>query len=256
MYVGTYTGDGSEGIYAYRFDPETGETDAVGLVAATENPSLLEVDPNGRSLYLDTSSRCLMVATYNGGNVAVFLIGNDGRLGRHSGFVQEAGSSVNQERQAGPHARFIQVANDNRFAIAADLGLDTLLVHRFDAATGTLTPAKPGNVALETNGSDASIESLRHDHGSRDRGGCVGQVSVRVEPRGRQYCSVRHRPAGKQTGVSRVGSEWRQDAAQLRDRPDRQMVARDQPKLEHCRRTHTPLTHRDAHGCGRWRGAA
>jgi len=194
VYVGTYTGKGSEGIYAYRFDPATGETRSVGLVAATDNPSFLAVDPKARFLYavneldtfrneptgalsvfavdresgalkllqqvsslgagpahvfLDTSGRYLMVANYNGGNVATFPIGNDGLLGRHSAFVQDVGSSVNPERQAGPHAHSIQVTNDNRLVIAADLGLDKLLVYRFDANTGSLTPASPEFVTVD-----------------------------------------------------------------------------------------------------------
>jgi len=194
VYVGTYTGKGSEGIYAYRFDPATGETSLLGLAAGTDNPSFLAVDPNGRFLYavnevdtfrkeptgavsvfaidresgrlkllqqvsslgggpahvsLDRSARYLMVANYNGGSVVVFPIGKDGRLGRHTAFIQNAGSSVNPERQAGPHAHFIQFTLDNRFAITADLGLDKLLVHRFDANTGSLTPASPGFVAVD-----------------------------------------------------------------------------------------------------------
>jgi hypothetical protein len=49
--VGTYTGRGSEGICTYRFDPATGATSALGLAAATDNPSFLAADPNGRVLY-------------------------------------------------------------------------------------------------------------------------------------------------------------------------------------------------------------
>jgi 6-phosphogluconolactonase len=194
VYVGTYTGKGSEGIYAHRFDPATGETNSLGLAAGTDNPSFLAVDPNGRFLYavneldtfrkeptgavsvfaidrrsgklkllqqvsslgggpahvsLDRSARYLLVANYNGGSVAVFPIGKDGRLDRHTAFVQNAGSSVNPERQAGPHAHFIQVTLDNRFAITADLGLDMLLVHRFDPKMGSLTPGSPGLAAVD-----------------------------------------------------------------------------------------------------------
>jgi 6-phosphogluconolactonase len=193
-YVGTYTGKGSEGIYACRFDPATGAARAVGLVAATDNPSFLTADPSGRFLYavneleafrgeptgaisvfaierstgklkllqqvpslggspahlsLDATARHLLVANYGGGNVAVFPIGSDGRLGPHSAFVQNAGSSVNPERQAGPHAHFIALTPDNRFAITADLGLDKLLMYRFDAAKGSLTPADPPFVAMD-----------------------------------------------------------------------------------------------------------
>src|SRR5262249_54696744 len=53
------------------------------------------------------------------------------------------GSSVNQQRQAGPHAHSINVSADNRFAIAADLGLDKLLVYKLDPAKGTLTANDP-----------------------------------------------------------------------------------------------------------------
>jgi 6-phosphogluconolactonase len=98
---------------------------------------------------LDRSARYLMVANYDGGNVAVFPVERDGRLGRHTAFVQHAGSSVNPERQAGPHAHFVHVTPDNRFVIAADLGLDRFLVYRFDATTGSLSAASPGFVAVE-----------------------------------------------------------------------------------------------------------
>jgi 6-phosphogluconolactonase len=191
--VGTYTGKGSEGIYAYRFDPATGESTPVARVASTDNPSFLAVDSGARFLYavneldtfhneptgavsvfamdretgklkllqqvsslgagpahlsLDKSGRFLMVANYNGGNVAVFPIGKDGRLGPHSAFVQNAGSSVNPHRQTGPHAHFVQVTPDNQFVIVADLGLDQLLIHQFDAHTGSLIPGHPKSVKV------------------------------------------------------------------------------------------------------------
>jgi 6-phosphogluconolactonase len=37
---------------------------------------------------------------------------------------------------------------DNRFLITADLGIDKLLVYRFDAATGALTPNDPASASL------------------------------------------------------------------------------------------------------------
>jgi 6-phosphogluconolactonase len=53
VYVGTYTQEGSEskGIYAYRFDLDTGGLVPVGLAAETINPSFLAVDPNHRFVY-------------------------------------------------------------------------------------------------------------------------------------------------------------------------------------------------------------
>src|SRR5450755_3702614 len=188
MYVGTYTDKGSKGIYAYRFDPVTGESETIGLVAETANPSFLTVDSNHKYLYavneidnfknghtgavsafaidrvnarltllqqvsslgadpahlsLDKTGHYLLVANYTSGNIAVFPVENDGRLGPRSAFVQDAGSSVNKERQAGPHAHEILASNDNQFVLTADLGLDELLVYRFKPKTGSLAPNDP-----------------------------------------------------------------------------------------------------------------
>jgi 6-phosphogluconolactonase len=193
VYVGTYTGHGSDGIYAFRFNPDNGDLRKVGPVAITDNPSFLNIDSAGRILYavneldsfenkssgalsvfainretgklnllqqissqgaapahlsLDKSGRYLMVANYNGGNVVVFPVNTDGRLGMHTSLIQNSGSSVNPDRQAGPHAHFIQATNNNKFVMVADLGIDQVLVFRFDAKTGSLTPTDSGIVKL------------------------------------------------------------------------------------------------------------
>jgi 6-phosphogluconolactonase len=57
--------------------------------------------------------------------------------------VQHLGSSVDPERQKEPHAHDVVLTPDNRFAVVADLGLDKLLVYRFDPEKGTLTPNDP-----------------------------------------------------------------------------------------------------------------
>jgi len=47
LYVGTYTGPKSEGIYAFRYDDETGTAEPLGLAAKSANPSFLAIHPNG-----------------------------------------------------------------------------------------------------------------------------------------------------------------------------------------------------------------
>jgi 6-phosphogluconolactonase len=81
--------------------------------------------------------------------VAVFPVRKDGSLEEASGFVQHKGSSINRDRQEGPHGHAVEMSPDNRFALVADLGLDQVLVYPFDAARGTLGQAqvykvKPG----------------------------------------------------------------------------------------------------------------
>jgi 6-phosphogluconolactonase len=51
VYIGTYTSDGSKGIYAFRFDEGSGALKMVGLAAATKSPSFLAVSPNRKFLY-------------------------------------------------------------------------------------------------------------------------------------------------------------------------------------------------------------
>ena len=53
LFVGTQTvnGSSSKGIYAYHWDPVSGELKAAGLAAESNNPTFLAVDPDGKYLY-------------------------------------------------------------------------------------------------------------------------------------------------------------------------------------------------------------
>src|SRR5271168_108090 len=51
LFVGTYTGQESKGIYAYRFDAASSELTPLGVAAETPNPSFLATDPSRRFLY-------------------------------------------------------------------------------------------------------------------------------------------------------------------------------------------------------------
>ncbi len=54
VYVGTYTGTGSKGIYSYHFDSKTGQLTPIGLAAEQANPTFLATDPHHRFLYAVT----------------------------------------------------------------------------------------------------------------------------------------------------------------------------------------------------------
>jgi 6-phosphogluconolactonase len=91
-------------------------------------------------LDVDATGKTVLVANYSSGNVAALPVGNDGSLGEAATFIQHAGSSVNPARQKEPHAHCFVISPDNRFAFAADLGLDQILCYRLDAAKAALTP--------------------------------------------------------------------------------------------------------------------
>ena len=51
VYVGTYTGGTSQGIYAFRFDDSSGGLTPLGLAAETPSPSFLTSSANGRFVF-------------------------------------------------------------------------------------------------------------------------------------------------------------------------------------------------------------
>jgi 6-phosphogluconolactonase len=67
----------------------------------------------------------------------------DGSLGEAASFFQHAGSSVNPARQKEPHAHCIVVSPDNKYAFAADLGLDQVLCYKLDSKQGKITANDP-----------------------------------------------------------------------------------------------------------------
>ena len=186
VYVGTYTGKASKGIYRSKLDLATGALSQPELVAETANPTYLAIHPNQKFLYainetgsgakagavsayaidaktggltalnqqtaggsgpchliVDNAGKNVLLANYGGGSVESVAIKADGSLGEPVTFIQHTGSSVNKSRQAEPHAHCIMLDAANRFALACDLGLDKVLVYKFDAGKGTLTPNDP-----------------------------------------------------------------------------------------------------------------
>ncbi|NUM52088.1 MAG: lactonase family protein [Candidatus Hydrogenedentes bacterium] len=86
------------------------------------------------------SGKHVAVANYGGGSTALLPIDDTGALGRASAFVQHEGSSVNPQRQEGPHAHSVTFDPSGKYLVVADLGLDKLLVYRYDAEKGALAP--------------------------------------------------------------------------------------------------------------------
>lgn len=133
-------------------DKETGSVSAFGVDRASGTLTPLNQQASaGRApayLVVDKSGRNVLVANYGGGSVAVLPIAPDGTLKPASASVQHTGSSVVPGRQSAPHAHSLTVDPANRFAYAADLGLDKVLIYRFDAEQGSLVPNDPPFVAV------------------------------------------------------------------------------------------------------------
>ncbi|GAA4888842.1 lactonase family protein [Flaviramulus aquimarinus] len=118
LYVGTYTGGDSEGIYKLTFNTETGALTNKELVAKAENPSYLSYSPDKKHIYavvehekgmvssfkitdnkhltllskvsthgahpchvaINKSGNKAIVSNYTGGNASIHTIANDGTL--------------------------------------------------------------------------------------------------------------------------------------------------------------------------------
>jgi 6-phosphogluconolactonase len=193
VYLGTYTGKESKGIYVSRLEMATGRLSPPQLAAETPSPSYLAIHATKRFLYaanevstfggkdtgsvsafaidrtsglltplnqqpsvgrgpvyvvVDATGRNLLVANYGGGSVAVLPLAADGTLRPASAFVQHTGSGPDPKRQTAPRAHSINLDPGNRFAYAADLGIDKVLIYRFDADRGTLVANDPPFAAV------------------------------------------------------------------------------------------------------------
>lgn len=130
-----------------------GSVNAFAIDAASGKLMALNAESAGGTgpchLVVDKAGKNVLVANYGGGSAAVLPIGPDGRLGRASSFVQHTGSSVDKGRQDAPHAHSINLDPANRFAFVADLGLDKVLVYRFDPAAGTIKPNEPPAASVD-----------------------------------------------------------------------------------------------------------
>src|SRR6267142_2855489 len=141
LYAANEAGKAST-VSAFAIDAKNGK-----LTILNQLPSLGE-DPC--YLSFDKTGKYVLVANYSSGTIAVFPILADGRLGEHTALVQDQGATgANKERQEAPHAHWTETSPDNRFALVADLGLDEVLVYKFDAASGTLTPNEPAFARLK-----------------------------------------------------------------------------------------------------------
>ena len=90
---------------------KSGGVSAFAVNLATGQLKLLNQQPSEGTgpchLVVDATGNNVLVANYGGGSVACLPIEKDGSLGQASSFIQHQGSSVNPQRQKGPHAHSI-----------------------------------------------------------------------------------------------------------------------------------------------------
>jgi 6-phosphogluconolactonase len=125
-----FGGKESEEVAAYAIQGQSGELKFLNRQSARGSAACyLDVDATGKTV---------LVANYGTGSVASLPVKADGSLDKAASFIQHKGSSIDRARQEAPHAHCIVISPDNRFAFAADLGLDQVMGYRLDAAGAKL----------------------------------------------------------------------------------------------------------------------
>jgi 6-phosphogluconolactonase len=180
LVVGTFTDAGSDGIYTYKFNAQTGDAIAASSVK-TSNPSYLVVSPDNKYVYaanhdeqgmvssfqfnkqdgslkflnkvstagahpcyisINKKGNILVAGNYAGGNFAVMEVRQDGQVNQPKQIIQLKGSSVNRSRQEKAHVHATVFSPDYRFLFVPDLGSDKVMIYKVTPGSGALQPAE------------------------------------------------------------------------------------------------------------------
>ena len=127
---GQFGGTDDEFVASYAVQGRTGKLTKLNRRSAR----------GGASCYLDVdvTGKTVVVANYSSGSVAALPVEDDGSLGEATSFVQHGRSGADSNSQKVPKAHSIVVSPDNRFVLAADLGIDKILVYRLNSASSEL----------------------------------------------------------------------------------------------------------------------
>ena len=192
----------------------TGGVSAFAIDASTRKLTFINQQPSEGAdpchLSFDRQRKHLFVANYTSGTVAVLPIQRDGSLGPAIDVEQHEGSGP-REQQKGPHAHCIKLDGANRFAVAADLGSDKVMIYRFNPVSRKLEPGRqpsatlhpgagPRHLTFHPNGKylyvinelDSSLTTFKYDAA---QGTLTAFETVSTLPRdftGTSYCADVH----------------------------------------------------------------
>jgi 6-phosphogluconolactonase (cycloisomerase 2 family) len=147
-----YDGTPSGSVSAFAVNPKDGQLTLLNTVSSGgAGPAYISIHRSGKFV---------LVANYFGGSVAVLPITKDGSLGAATDVKTDTGT-VGPKKAASappgsfafsghemPHAHMIESDPKGNFVISTDLGLDQILLWKFDSQKGTLTPHTPPSFSL------------------------------------------------------------------------------------------------------------
>jgi len=126
LFIGTYTGSGSKGIYVYKFNTQTGKATWVSNTdtSSASNPSYLSISPNGKYIYAVHED-----GNQKNGNVAAYS------FNRSTGDLK----LINKLPSGGDHPCYVAISDNSKWVAVANYTGGSVSVFALNA-DGSLKP--------------------------------------------------------------------------------------------------------------------
>lgn len=148
MYIGTYTGTGSKGIYVYNFDAATGKSTFINSTDSSSNPSYLTISNDHKFLYSVNETH-----GDNPGRASAYALDvNDGKL-----------TLLNSQVVNGDDPCYINVSRNNKWVITGNYSSGNVSVFPVDE-TGKLQPV--AQLIQDSGSSIHKNQASPHVHGA------------------------------------------------------------------------------------------
>ena len=139
-------------VSAFAIDPKDGTLKLLNTISSGgKGPTHVSLHPSGKFL---------LIANYFGGSVAVLPILPDGRVGAATDVKKDAGTVGTKKATNAPpgsfaisghdqtHAHMIESDPAGRFVLHVDLGLDQIVIWKFDTEKGVLSANDPAAISF------------------------------------------------------------------------------------------------------------
>lgn len=121
------------GVSSFSFDKNNGELTFINKRSSEGNHPC--------HLALDATGQWLTAGNYSTGNWAIFPVSNNGAIDSVQQILQHHGKSLDSNQQKAPHVHQTVFSSNNKYLYVPDLGIDQVMIYRFDAAKGNAAPA-------------------------------------------------------------------------------------------------------------------
>jgi len=169
LLVGTYTKNGSKGIYVFNFDTTSGKAVLLSHTDTSANPEFLTITKDKQFVYavnetkdgmvaaysfkdnklnllqlkptnaadpcyisLSPDEHNIFVANYTGGSITQFHRFADGLISNAQQFIQHQGKSVDVNRQEKAHVHGAFFSPNGDFLLTPDLGMDQVFIYPYN----------------------------------------------------------------------------------------------------------------------------